>query len=177
MHRLFAALRPSSTMRRQLAATMAGVAGARWQSDAQLHLTLRFIGEVDRPQAEDIAAVLGVVRADKISIGVDGVGCFGPDRHPHSLWAGVRPDEALTRLQRGIDRALVRAGIAPETRAFHPHITVARLARSAGSVDRWLADHAAFRIAAESASDFALYESHLGSGEAHYEEIVRYPLR
>lgn len=176
MHRLFAAIRPSPAMRRRLAATMAGIAGARWQDDDQLHLTLRFIGEVDRHQAEDIAAALGSVRAKAVTIEVDGVGCFGPDAHAHSLWAGVRPNEALTQLQRAVDRALVRVGIAPDTRAFHPHITIARLNRSAGPVDPWLADHAGLSIAAETADSFALYESHLGASGALYETIVRYHL-
>ena len=56
MHRLFVALRPPVPVRDHLLDLMHGVEGARWQSDDQLHLTLRFIGEVDRHQASDIAA-------------------------------------------------------------------------------------------------------------------------
>mgnify|MGYP001113377463 CR=1 FL=1 len=60
-HRLFVALRPPRPIRARLIAAMHGISGARWQDDDQLHLTLRFIGEVDRHRAEDIAAALGAL--------------------------------------------------------------------------------------------------------------------
>ena len=64
MHRLFVALRPPPEIRRRCLAAMAGgPPGWAWQDEAQLHVTLRFIGEVERPVAEDIAAALGAVRA------------------------------------------------------------------------------------------------------------------
>ena len=68
MHRLFVALRPPPAIRARLLAAMGGVPGARWQDDDQLHLTLRFIGEVDRPVAEDIAAALGTIHAPPLDI-------------------------------------------------------------------------------------------------------------
>ncbi|MBL0915966.1 MAG: RNA 2',3'-cyclic phosphodiesterase, partial [Sphingopyxis sp.] len=58
-HRLFVALRPPHSIRLALIAAMHGISGARWQDDEQLHLTLRFIGEVDHHRAADIAAALG----------------------------------------------------------------------------------------------------------------------
>src|SRR3546814_10503522 len=61
MHRLFVAIRPPAAIRKALLSIMGGVEGARWQSDDQLHLTLRFIGEVDRHRADDIAAALATV--------------------------------------------------------------------------------------------------------------------
>src|SRR5687768_8380838 len=61
MHRLFVGLRPPPAIRARLLALMGGVTGARWQDDSQLHLTLRFIGEVERPRAEDIATALSNV--------------------------------------------------------------------------------------------------------------------
>src|SRR6478736_1792645 len=61
MHRIFVALRPPLAMREALLALRTGLPGARWQTDEQLHLTLRFVGEVDRPEAEDVAAALGTV--------------------------------------------------------------------------------------------------------------------
>ena len=67
MHRLFVAIRPPAEIRRALTALMGGVAGARWQDDDQLHLTLRFIGEVDHHRAEDIAAALGGLHASAVT--------------------------------------------------------------------------------------------------------------
>ncbi|WP_302480044.1 2'-5' RNA ligase family protein, partial [Sphingomonas bacterium] len=63
MHRLFVALRPPPAIRATLLSICDGVQGARWQSDDQLHLTLRFVGAVERPVAEDIAACLAQVVA------------------------------------------------------------------------------------------------------------------
>jgi len=126
MHRLFVALRPPAEMRAQLLGLMGGVPGARWQSDDQLHLTLRFIGEVDRPQADDIAASLGTIDRPRPTIALRGAGSFGHKGRVHSVWAGVAPDEALHQLHDRVSRALVLAGVAVEQRAFKPHITLAR---------------------------------------------------
>jgi RNA 2',3'-cyclic 3'-phosphodiesterase len=175
MHRLFVALRPPAAMRDRLLATMVGVPGARWQDDEQLHLTLRFIGAVDRHQAADVVAALGAVHGETPTIAIEGVGRFGSPR-PHSLWAGVPADPALLHLHRSIDRALVRVGLEPERRAFRPHITVARLSRGAGPVDPWLAVHAGLHAPAVQLAHFTLYESHLGSEGARYEAVERFSL-
>lgn len=175
MHRLFVAIRPSPAIRNRLIGLMTGVAGARWQSDEQLHLTLRFIGEVERPQAEDIATSLGSVDGPRPSFGIRGVGVFGRPR-PHTLWAGVIGDAALVQLQQRIERALVRAGVLPERRAFMPHVTVARLDARAGPVEPWLAEAAAVHAPSETYDAFGLYESRLGAEGASYTLIARYPL-
>lgn len=176
MHRLFVALRPPSSMRTALLATMQGVAGARWQDDGQLHLTLRFIGEVDRHRAEDIAGVLATIGDYRPSISVEGVGLFAHRGRATSLWASVREDGEIERLRRAIDRALARVGVAPEHRAFRPHITLARLSRSAGPVERWIAETGGLRWAPVAITAFGLYESHLGSGGASYACIAEYAL-
>lgn len=61
MHRLFVGIRPPAAIRALLLDKMSGAEGVRWQDDEQLHITLRYIGEVERPVAEDIAAMLGQV--------------------------------------------------------------------------------------------------------------------
>ncbi len=140
MHRLFVALRPPPAMRADLLALMGGVPGARWQDEEQLHLTLRFIGEVERPQADDIAAALGAVTQPRPTITLAGVGTFDSKGRPHTLWAAVAPDEALRALRERITRALATVGVMPEERAFKPHITLARLGRWRGrSIHSWRA--------------------------------------
>ena len=91
MHRLFVGLRPPEAIRARLLAIMGGIPGARWQSDDQLHLTLRFIGEVDRPQAEDAALALSGVQFPPFEVALAGVGMFDTRGRPNALWAGVRP--------------------------------------------------------------------------------------
>lgn len=176
MHRLFVAIRPPRTVREPLLDLMEALPPARWQDGEQLHLTLRFIGAVDRPTAEDIAAALGGVRHGTFEIAVDGVGRFERNGRTAALWAGVSPRTPLEALHRKIDHALVRAGFAPERRAYLPHITLARFGRGGGDVETFLARHAGLAGPRFPVSDFVLFESHLGKGGARYEAVARYPL-
>ena len=179
MHRLFVALRPPPAIRALLCEAMSGVRHARWQGDDQLHITLRYIGEVDRPVAEDIALALGQVRAPAPQIAVAGVGAFDKSGRVDALWAGIAPHEELARLHKKIDQVLVRAGLDPERRAYLPHITLARLPRSAGidpAIDQWRARNAALTSPAFTCDAMVLYESHLGSDGPAYEPIARWQL-
>jgi len=177
MHRLFVALRPPNAIRGRLLGAMGGVPGARWQDDAQLHLTLRYIGEVEPHAAEDVALVLGSVRHAPVELRLDGCGVFDDSRgRPNAIWAGVSPREPLAALHRKVDAAIVRAGLVPERRAYLPHITLARMSGSAGPVDRWLAEHAALASEPFAIDAMVLYESRLGHGGASYEPVARYPL-
>jgi 2'-5' RNA ligase len=177
MHRLFVALRPPRDMRETLLALMGGVPGARWQDDAQLHLTLSFIGEVDRPQADDIAGALATIDGPRPTITLQGAGSFDRKGHAHTLWAGVAPDAGLRQLHERINRALLVAGAKPEQRAFRPHITLARLGREAGPVEPFLSRIAGLASAPVTLDAFLLFESRLGHEGAAYEAVARYPLR
>jgi 2'-5' RNA ligase len=177
MHRLFAAIRPPAAVRARLLALMEGVKGARWQDDGQLHLTLRFIGEVDARQAEDVVLALGAVRHPPFAIALDGVGSFGSRGRTNALWAGVRPHDRLAHLHRKIDQALVRAGLEPERRAYLPHITLARFGRESGGLDDFLVRHAGLAGPSFEVASFALFESRLGHEGAAYSIVEQYPLR
>lgn len=177
MHRLFVGFRPPPAIRAQLLALAGGVPGARWQSDEQLHCTLRYIGEVERPVAEEVAIALGNVRFAPFELTVAGVGEFDSRGRPNALWAGLRPHETVTQLHQKIDQALVRLGLAPERRAYLPHVTLARMNAGAGTNDRFLETHAGLASAPFVVDSFLLYESHLGRDGASYEAIGRYPLR
>jgi len=132
MRRLFVAVRPPAVVRDALLAAMGGIAAARWQTDDQLHLTMRFIGEVDRHAASDIVAALAEIRHPPIAARTGAIGSFAARGRPRAVWVGVEPATALTVLHHKIDQALVRAGVPPDARAFVPHITLARLGRNAG---------------------------------------------
>lgn len=175
MHRLFVALRPPAALRDALLTMMGGVANARWQTADQLHLTLRFIGEVDRHQAEDIAAALGSVHHPAFTLTLEGTGQFDRKGRTDTLWVGVGPQEPVRLLHNKIDRALQRVGVAPESRAFLPHITIARFGRSGGAVGGFMEAGAVPAVSAP-ISEFCLYESVLGSAGSTYTIIARYPL-
>lgn len=158
---------------------MEGVPAARWQDDEQLHITLRFIGAVERPVAEDVAIALSQIVAPAPSVSLSGAGRFEKRGRTDTLWVGVTPHDALAALHRKVDQACVRAGLDPERRAYLPHITVARLARSAGvgfAVDEWLATHAGLASASFPLPHLVLYESHLGRDGATYEPVARWAL-
>lgn len=174
MHRLFVAIRPPDAVRDALLAAMGGISGARWQHDDQLHLTLRFIGEVDRHVAQDVAAALAGVRHPPFALALSGTGAFDSHGRPNAVWAGVAPAAAAATLHHKVDQALVRAGIARDTRAFHPHITLARLGRSAGPVLGFLA--AAPPEAAFTVAGFTLFESVLTRDGADYRAVEDYRL-
>jgi 2'-5' RNA ligase len=176
MHRLFVALRPSAVLRRHcLDAIAGGPPGWAWQREDQLHVTLRFIGEVERPLAEDIAVALSSVRAPSVDLGLHSVGFFDQGRHG-VLFARAVQREPLEALHKKVDRALFSVGLAPDRRAFLPHITLARRRKSAADPTAWLEAQMDLSAPAETIDHFILYESRLGHDGAHYEAVAEYPL-
>ena len=171
MHRLFVAIRPPEPVREQLLDLMEGAPGLRWQDEEQFHLTLRFIGEVERPVAEDIAASLASIRFPAFPLAISGLGRF--DRRGGGvLWAGVVPKEEIKALAAKVERSCQAVGLEAERRAFHPHVTLARWKGQPKELDRLVERHAALASPPWMAESFALYESHLGRSGAHYEEIL-----
>jgi len=176
MHRLFVALRPPRPMREALLAAMGDVPGARWQDDDQLHLTLRFIGEVDRHVAEDVAATLGAVSHPGFDLRLNGVKSFERKGRIDNIWASVTPHADVRSLHAAVTAALARAGIAPDTRAFVPHITIARFSRGTEPTGT-LPMEQLWPAPVEAHFDhFLLYESSLGATGASYAAVARYRL-
>lgn len=172
MIRLFVALELPDAVKAALIAGMGGVAGARWQRDDQLHCTLRYIGEVDRHTAQDIAAALGRVNVRPFSAELGEAGLFEHRGRVDSLWVGVRPAERLATLAKAVNAALVGVGLAPETRAFVPHITVAR-GRGMLGVTAW--PQAPIPRVAWPVSGFALWDSEPGPDGSDYQVLARWP--
>lgn len=176
-HRLFVAIRPPTAVRDALIDAMEGVEGARWQDEDALHVTLRFIGEVESPEANDLAGQLSAVRWPPFELSVAGVGAFERKGSPHAIWGRVPPAPALEGLRQKVERACELAGLGRETRRYSPHVTLARLNRSAGEIGAWLSTWGDLAAGPWLVEDFVLYESHLGHEGAHYEAVAVYPLR
>jgi len=176
MHRLFVAIRPPDRIRDLLLGAMGGISGARWLNDDQIHLTLRFIGEVDRHQAGDVHAALGGIHHRGFEIAINGVGTFDRRGRPETVWAGVAPHEPLKSLHNKVDQAMARVGVAPDQRAFFPHITLARLKPSSGSVRNLLEQSGGLKSDAFRVDQFALVESKLTPDGADYTIVETYPL-
>ena len=175
-HRLFAAIRPPASAIDTLLALEGGIAGARWQDAGQLHLTLRFFGEVEADRAEDLDAVLAQVRCRPFALALLGVGHFEKKGRAHTLWAGVAPSEALGVLQRKVETAARRAGLPPEPRKFAPHVTLARLNAASGTSLPFLARNAGLAGDPWLVEAFDLMESTLTPSGAEYETVRRYRL-
>jgi 2'-5' RNA ligase len=157
--RLFVALALPDAVLRSLALLQSGVPGARWMTREQLHVTLRFIGEADGRGAAAIDDALSSIAAPAFTLELKGVGQFG-GRQSHSLWVGVRANEALSHLQRKIESALQRIGLEPDGRKFTPHVTLARLKGTPnGRVVDFLTDHALYASAPFAVEGFVLYSS------------------
>jgi 2'-5' RNA ligase len=176
MHRLFVAIRPPSAIRKLLIGAMGGISGARWQSEDQLHLTLRFIGDVDRHRAGDIHAALGAIHQAPFELSLSGIGAFDRRGVADAVWAGVKPHAPLRALHKKIDAALARVGVAPDERAYLPHVTLARLNRGSGPVGNLLESAGGLASPPFPVDHFALFESDLTAEAAVYSIVERYPL-
>jgi 2'-5' RNA ligase len=176
MHRLFVAIRPPEQIRDLLLDAMDDSTDFRWQADEQLHLTLRFVGEVERPVANDLADALSRIRSEPFELRIAGVGRF-EQRNSGALWAGVEPKPPLAVLAAKVERACQSVGLEPERRAFHPHITLARWkGRRTREVQAWLERARGLSSEPFAVDAFTLFESRLSKHGAHYEPVAVYPL-
>jgi RNA 2',3'-cyclic 3'-phosphodiesterase len=176
MPRLFVAIRPPEAIRDLLFDAMDEVADFRWQDDEQLHLTLRFVGEVERPLTEDLADALGRIQAPRMELRIVGVGRF-EQRNSGALWAGVEPKAPLAALAVKVERVCQSVGLDPERRAFHPHVTLARWkGRRTREVHDFLECNRGLSSEPFEADSFSLLESLLSRHGAHYEMVETYPL-
>lgn len=176
MHRLFVAIRPPEPIRDRLLDVIDESPDFRWQSEEQLHLTLRFIGEVDRPLANDLADGLRRIRAERFAICITGVGTF-EGRGGGALWAAIEPKPPVVALAAKIERVCQETGIEPEHRAFHPHITLARWkGRRSREVREFLERARGLSSEPFEVSEFILFESRLSRHGAHYEPVMTYAL-
>jgi len=173
--RLFVALPLPAGVAAALARIQRGVPGARWVPPENMHLSLRFIGEADGAQFEDLVEALAEVTVPPFTLEVAGTGHFETKLLPTVLWARVRPSPELARLQGKVERACQLAGFPPERRAFAPHVTLARLgATDVRRVSAFLQRNSLFEAGQVPVDGFNLYSSHLGKGKPIYRVEVEY---
>ena len=174
--RLFVGLSIPDAVAQSLMLIQGGVPGARWQTREQLHLTLRFIGEVGGRDAAMLDDALAGIEAPGFALELHGVGQFG-NKQPHALWAGARPSEALAHLQRKVDNAIRRVGQPQDAHKFTPHVTLARLRNPDQSkMIEWLSHHALYTSPESQIGAFQLYSSRLTSDGSVYTIEQEYPL-
>ena len=168
--RLFVAIDLPETVKDQVESLCKGISGQRWVKREQMHLTLRFIGEVDSKRAESIKAALSALRFDPFEMALRGVGQFPPRRPPRVLWVGVRGPDALSQLAQGIESALVGIGLDPADKPFKPHITLARIKNKPPreTLQQYFREHENFKTDPFTVDQFVLYASVLAPSGATY---------
>src|SRR5690606_3249826 len=175
--RLFVALPIPETVRRQLGLICAGLPGARWMPPENLHITLRFLGELSGGAMDDVDAALSGISAPRFELNLAGVGHFGGGGRLRAVWAGVAREPALLHLRDKIESAVVRAGIEPERQKYLPHVTLTRpKGTPLPKLQEFLTIHALFRSAPWEVTHFSLYSSFLAHESAIYREERRYEL-
>lgn len=161
----------------RLASLCSGLPNARWVRPENMHVTLRFIGDVDSGRAEDLDAYLAAVSAPAFPMTLSGIGCFERGRRVSAVWAGVEAGPAIGHLHEKVESAVVRAGFGPEHRKFKAHVTLARLRDTpVRRVGEFILARQAFLHGPFPADRFTLFRSHLGHEGAHYEALADYPL-
>jgi 2'-5' RNA ligase len=183
--RLFTAIGLPDPVRAGIASAIAALRSPRdpvsWTPADNLHVTLKFLGEVDPARLPEIRDALesAVSPFATFVLDAEGGGAFPSARAPRVLWAGFRePLELARTLQDNIEAALVPAGFPREGRPFHPHVTIGRIrgATAPGWGDATVGALAGRRFGTVPADAVLLYESRLSPSGATYRVIGRFPL-
>lgn len=168
MPRLFAAIEIPPEQRAALASLRSPLPGAKWVEAGNLHLTLRFAGDIDNHVAAEFADGLAAIDVPCFELEIRGLGAFGGN-DPKTVWAGVEAGEPLESLARACERAARAAGLTAESRVFKPHITLARLRHGRPEqVARFLERNSRFRLPAFTVERFVLMSSRPNVGGGPY---------
>ena len=176
--RLFLAIDLPDSLKRECASfAKTELKGAKWASPETLHLTLRFIGEFEESQCQAICKSLRTLRCPSFPLSPQGLGCFPSETRPRILWLGLQAPPPLFALQSEIEAIVRGLGLAPEEKAFSPHITLARFRFSRlDQVTAFLEKHRAWKSQGFEVKNFILYSSILRREGAEHRALEIYPL-
>ncbi|MEE3502049.1 RNA 2',3'-cyclic phosphodiesterase [Acidiphilium acidophilum] len=176
--RLFVALDLPWEIKTTLAGFAFNLPGARWVPAQNIHLTLRFIGEAKRLEAEEIDHALAAVRGRGFSLVLTGAGWFEKAGRVSALWIGVERNESLFHLQTKIETALRRIGLVHERRRYTPHVTLARMDLPVGPrFAEFVQSRNLYRSPPIPVAEFTLFSSYLGPDQPDYTAEVEYSLQ
>ncbi|MEE9355339.1 MAG: RNA 2',3'-cyclic phosphodiesterase [Methylococcaceae bacterium] len=178
MLRLFTALDPPLAIRQQLLLLRRSIPGARWQTVEQMHITISFIGEVEKSLLPEIKEALATITTTTpLELNLNGVDYFGSNRQPRVLFAKIEPNPSLSKLNRRINNALFEIGLKTEKQKFIPHITLARLKQTAyQSVGQFMQSEALLKTEFFMLNEFHLISSKLSVDGSQYLIEESYPL-
>ena len=182
--RTFICLELPETIRAQAEALQGRLPGlgdkVRWVNPRNLHLTLRFLGEISRSQVDTVCLAVrcAAARVEAFPIHLSGTGCFPSPRRPRAFWIGVTEASDITRLFQAVEEELFCAGFPREARPFSPHLTLGRFRvdRSSPRLGALLAE-AEFDAAPFLVTDVTVMKSELRKSGAVYTPLARKPLK
>ena len=180
--RLFIALEIPSTVRENLAELLKSLRSmspqTRWVRPENLHVTLKFIGEVPETKLAPIRSALAGARSDQpVTLDFRGLGFFPNEKHPRVFWAGIETSPNLKTLAADIDEATERLGIPREKRPFSPHLTLARFEtpRLPEKLRAAIQENAVRDFGSLRTIQFHLIESKLKPSGAEYTTVETFP--
>lgn len=160
-----------------------GFHGASWVRPESIHLTLKFLGEIDDAKALKVSAELqkAAEGIGPFNLEVGGVGCFPNARAPKVVWAGIKESVELSKLQKKIDERLSSIGFEAEKRPFTPHLTLCRIksAEEGRALGRLVTEAASGEQAkaAFTAGSFVFMKSVLKPSGAEHTAIKEFALK
>lgn len=165
-------------VREELMLIASGVPGAYWVDEEKLHLTLRYLGEIDGVLLRDLQGALERVAAPAFELQLKGIGFFPPRGEPEVLWVGIEKCPPLMELQQRVDSLCTRMGVTADRRKYAPHVTLARLHDAPDSrLARYAQEQALFKSPVFVPRSFSLYASRRMPEGHEYERIAVYLMR
>lgn len=159
--RLFVSLDLPESLRHALSQLDPGIRGVCWLRPEQIHLTLSFLGNVEAAAAAVLRERLALIHFGGFFLPITGMGTFPQKGKPNVIWAGVGAGHPhLFQLYKRVQEAALGAGLEPDLRSFHPHVTIARCKEvSAEAIRPFLKKHADYSGGLIRIESFSLYSS------------------
>ncbi|HEY6945909.1 MAG TPA: RNA 2',3'-cyclic phosphodiesterase [Candidatus Acidoferrum sp.] len=179
--RLFVALEIPSEVRQNLVTLLVSLRAVtkepRWVRPENLHVTLKFLGEVAEAKVDAVRSALAVIRSDDaVALEFRGLGFFPNEKQPRVLWAGMEASTNLKTLAGDIEGAMEKLGIPCEKREFSPHLTLARFEhpRLPAAVRKLIADNQQREFGSLQTKEFHLIQSKLKPSGAEYTTLASF---
>ncbi|SRR6266481_1694835 len=154
--------------------------GARWVKPESLHVTLKFVGEVNAPLLRQMKDALRPVKASPFEVKFEGIGYFPGPKSARVFWAGIDAPDSLAYLASSIDGQLQPLGVTPEKAAYRPHLTLARAGtastQSLRLLQKQLEAEPSPHFGTMTAHEYYLYQSTLSPQGARYARLERFAL-
>ncbi|PYT81539.1 MAG: RNA 2',3'-cyclic phosphodiesterase [Acidobacteria bacterium] len=180
--RLFIALKIPPAVRENLATLLATLRAItkepRWVRAENLHVTLKFLGEVGEDKLQAVRSALGKIRSEQVvSLEFRGLGFFPNEKNPRVFWAGVEASTNLKALAADIEGAMEKLRFPREKREFSPHLTLARFesSRLPEALRKAITENAPREFGSLRTGEFYLIQSKLRPSGAEYVTLTTFP--